>query len=113
VGIDGNRLLHDGFGAFRYATGISGLARFDRDVLAQPGVTHLILMEGLGDIGAPAAAAQYGIDASAETVSVYAIIAGQRILIERAHGHGLVVIGGTLTPWAGSIFDTSETEAKR
>jgi lysophospholipase L1-like esterase len=113
VGISGNRLLHDGFGAFRFATGISLLARFDRDVLAQPGVTHVILMQGLGDIGAPVGAARNGIDASSEEVSADDIIAGQRILIERAHEHGLVVIGGTLTPWGGSQFDTPETEAKR
>jgi lysophospholipase L1-like esterase len=113
VGISGNRLLHDGFGAFRYATGVSLLARFDRDVLAQPGVTHVILMQGLGDIGAPVGAARNGINASSEEVSADDIIAGQHILIERAHEHGLVVIGGTLTPWGGSLFDTPETDAKR
>jgi hypothetical protein len=45
-GIGGNRVLHD-------AAGVSALARFDRDVLAQPGVTRLILLEGINDIGFP------------------------------------------------------------
>ena len=43
-GIGGNRLLHDGLGT-------TALGRFDRDVLAVPGVTHLIVLEGINDIG--------------------------------------------------------------
>ena len=31
--------------------GVSALARFDRDVLVQPGVTHVIVLEGINDIG--------------------------------------------------------------
>ena len=42
-GLSGNRLLNDGLGA-------SILARFDRDVLASPGVTHLVLLGGMNDI---------------------------------------------------------------
>ena len=44
AGIGGNRVLGDG-------AGISALARFDRDVLTQPGVTHVIVLEGINDIG--------------------------------------------------------------
>ena len=40
-GLGGNRILHD-------LRGESGLRRFDRDVLAQPGVTHAIVMLGTG-----------------------------------------------------------------
>ena len=43
-GISGNRLLRDG-------AGVSALARFDRDVLAQPGVKWLMILEGINDIG--------------------------------------------------------------
>ena len=43
-GIGGNRLLNDGLGP-------NALARLDRDVLAQPGVTHLVLLEGVNDLG--------------------------------------------------------------
>jgi len=43
-GIGGNRILHDG-------AGVSALARFDRDVLSQPGVSSLIVLEGINDIG--------------------------------------------------------------
>ena len=42
-GLGGNRILHD-------IRGDSGLRRFDRDVLAQPGVTHAIIMLGTNDL---------------------------------------------------------------
>ena len=45
-GIGGNRILRDG-------AGVSALARFDRDVLAQPGVANLIVLEGINDLGFP------------------------------------------------------------
>ena len=31
--------------------GVSALARFDKDVLMQTGVTHVVVMEGINDIG--------------------------------------------------------------
>jgi lysophospholipase L1-like esterase len=42
-GLGGNRILHD-------IRGDSGLRRFDRDVLAAPGVTHAIVMLGTNDL---------------------------------------------------------------
>src|SRR5205085_415341 len=42
-GIGGNRLLRDGLGP-------NALARFERDVLSQPGVTHLVVLEGVNDL---------------------------------------------------------------
>jgi lysophospholipase L1-like esterase len=45
-GIGGNRVLSDGMG-------IKALARFDRDVLSQPSVSHVVVMEGINDIGWP------------------------------------------------------------
>ena len=45
-GIGGNRVLHDGRGA-------KALARFDRDVLSVPNVSHVIFLEGINDIGWP------------------------------------------------------------
>lgn len=49
-GIGGAPLLHD-------IRGESGLRRFDRDVLAQTGVTHVIALMGINDMRGPAAAA--------------------------------------------------------
>jgi hypothetical protein len=53
-GIAGNRVLTEGSGASA-GFGVSALARFDRDVLALPGVTHVVLLEGINDIGFPGA----------------------------------------------------------
>ncbi len=53
AGIGGNRVLRNPPEGFEFA-GPNALARFDRDVLAQPGVTHLIVFEGINDIGLPA-----------------------------------------------------------
>ena len=86
VGIDGNRVLSGNVGA-------SALARFDRDVLVQTCVTHVIVLEGINDIGARGSEPR----ASAEE-----LIAGHRQLIARAHARGLTIYGATLTPFNGT-----------
>lgn len=94
AGIGGNRVLNDG-------NGVNALARFDRDVAAQPGVTHVVVLEGVNDIG-------MGQSPSAE-----ALIAGHQQLIERAHARGLKIYGATLTPFEGAFYYTAEGEKKR
>ena len=47
AGIGGNRVLSEG----AYGSGINALARFEIDALSHPGVTHIIVMEGINDIG--------------------------------------------------------------
>jgi lysophospholipase L1-like esterase len=114
VGISGNRVLHDG-------AGVNALARFDSDVLAQPGVRTLIVLEGINDIGFPNIPASFfgrggganAPDPKADEVSAEEIIGGLRQLIERAHIHGLKVIGGTLTPYEGALYFSPAGEAKR
>jgi lysophospholipase L1-like esterase len=96
-GIAGNRVLGDG-------AGVSALARFDRDVLAQSGVTHVIVLESINDIG-------LARDSACPTVRD--LIAGQEQLIERAHARGLKIYGGTLLPFEGAAYYTPEGEAKR
>jgi lysophospholipase L1-like esterase len=91
--------------------GPNGAGRFDRDVLAVSGVTHVIVALGLNDIGLPTVA---GIPS--EIVSADAIIVGLRQLIERAHEKGLSIYGATITPVGSSTFPgffTPENEAKR
>ncbi len=100
AGIGGNRLLSEGAAQ----SGMNALARFDRDVLLQPGVTHVIVMEGINDIGQ----ARQNPSPSAAT-----LIAAQRQLIERAHARGLAIYGATLTPFEGAAYWTAEGEAKR
>jgi lysophospholipase L1-like esterase len=81
AGISGGRVL-------TYGAGPSALARFDRDVLAVPGVTHVILLEGINDIGR----------APVDGVTADDLIFGYRQLIARAHDRGVKIIGATLTP---------------
>jgi lysophospholipase L1-like esterase len=87
-GIAGGRLLHDSLGP-------NGLARFDRDVLAQTGVTHVIVQLGNNDI--------FTVN-PAEDVSTDQIIQGHRQLIERAHAQGLKIFGCTLNPIEGFLL---------
>jgi lysophospholipase L1-like esterase len=100
AGIAGNRVLNEG----AFNAGINALARFDVDVLDQPGVTHVIVMEGINDIGN----ARQNSTPTAED-----IIAAHRQLIERAHARGVAIIGATLTPFWGAAYYTDAGEAKR
>lgn len=97
AGIGGNRLLSDG-------PSVNGLARFDRDVLLQPGATHVIVLLGINDIGG----ARENASPSAAD-----LIAGHKQLIERARAHGLKIYGATLTPFEGANYWTKAGEAKR
>ena len=105
-GIIGNRLLRPGTGPVAQLLGAAGLARFDRDVVAQPAVGFAIVLLGINDIGAPVS----------EAVSVDELIAGHRQLIERAHLRGIQIFGATLPPFEGATmpgFYTPEGEQKR
>jgi lysophospholipase L1-like esterase len=104
-GIAGNRLLSDGFAVgagFAVDFGVSALARFDRDVLALPGVTHIVLLEGLNDIGFPGAKLDgtYLADPS-DVRTPQDLIDAYRQLISRAHAHGVKMIGATINPFEG------------
>jgi len=94
-GIGGNHLLTDGLGP-------NALARLDRDVLAQTGVRWVIVFEGVNDLGdltqeAPVPAAEH-------EALVGRVIAAYQQIIARAHAHGLMVIGATITPYLGSDY---------
>jgi lysophospholipase L1-like esterase len=106
AGIGGNRLLNDGLGP-------NALARFDRDVLSQPGVTHLIVLEGVNDLGtltkdAPASPEQHA------ALVAQAIEALHQMAL-RARTHGIVAIGGTIMPFGASklYHPDATTEADR
>ncbi|WP_131117231.1 SGNH/GDSL hydrolase family protein [Lichenihabitans psoromatis] len=108
AGISGNRVLHDlPEGTF----GPSALARFDRDVLSVPGVKTVIVMESINDIGHPGSA---GL--AEQAVAPEEITAGLRQLADRAHAHGIRVLGATLTPYGDTVFPgyySAEGETKR
>lgn len=101
AGISGNRVLHD-LGGF----GVNALARLELDVLSLAGVTHVVVLEGINDIGLARMMA-------AEEVSADEIIAGHRQLIARAHSRGLTIYGATLTPFEGAAYFSPEGEVKR
>ena len=104
AGIGGNRLLHDFFGP-------NALARFDRDVLAQPSVGYLIVLLGINDFGLPG-----GRNLPQEEVTSDDVIAGYRQLIQRANSYGIKVFIATIPPFGplpqrpGYYSDAAETK---
>jgi lysophospholipase L1-like esterase len=102
-GIGGGRLLHDGHGD-------SGLRRFDRDVLAQPGVTHVVILLGVNDLRNSQGRAD-------EVVTAGDLIGGLHQLAVRAHAAGLTAFAGTVLTWENETFNgghyTPEGEVKR
>jgi lysophospholipase L1-like esterase len=95
AGIGGNRLRLDGLGP-------NALARFEREVLSPPGVTHLLVLEGVNDLGtltrdAPATPEQHA-------VLVREMIEALRQVVARARSHGIKVIGGTIMPFGTSAY---------
>jgi lysophospholipase L1-like esterase len=109
-GIAGNRLLSEGFAV---SFGVSALARFDRDALALPGVTHIVLLEGVNDIGFPGAklGGRYLAD-PADVRTPEELIDAYRRLISRAHARGAKLIGATMTPFEGVDIPGYYTESK-
>jgi lysophospholipase L1-like esterase len=89
-GLGGNRILHD-------VRGDSGLRRFDRDVLAQPGVTHVIVMLGTNDLRNRYARPE-------EEVTAAQMIAGLHQMAVRAQARGIKVLGATLTPFGNETY---------
>jgi lysophospholipase L1-like esterase len=89
-GLGGNRILHD-------LRGDSGLKRFDRDVLAQSGATHVIVMLGTNDLrnrnGKPD-----------EEVTAEQMIAGLHQMALRAQSRGIRFFAATLTPFGNETF---------
>ena len=99
--IAGNRMLSD---AYTFGFGVPALARVDRDLIAQSGATHVVVLEGINDIG-------LGLESSSPSVDD--LIAAYRQIAARAHAHGLKVIAGTLLPFAGAAYYTATGETKR
>ena len=113
-GIGGNRILFDG-------AGVNSLARFDRDVLSQPGVVDVIVLEGINDIGWPHMKLPHAKEGSPlrsnpfanQVVSAGDLIQGYKQIIERAHQHGIRVFGATILPYEGANYFSEDGEATR
>ncbi len=95
AGISGNKLTKDG-------SGQSALTRFDRDVVAQPGVRWVIFSDDpLNDLG------------DREPPTADQIVDAVRQLISRGHAAGLKFYCSTLTPFQGAGYWTEHAEAGR
>jgi lysophospholipase L1-like esterase len=93
-GIGGNQLLMDGGIA-----GVNGIARLDRDALAESGVKDIILALGINDIFFLSNATS--------------ITGGYQQFVNQAHAVGLRVIGATITPFGGVAGVTAGMENTR
>lgn len=105
AGISGARLLGD-------RMGVNAAARFEQDVLDQPGVHTVIVLMGINDIGWPqtAFAPREAPMTAARMIVVY------RKLIAQARARGVRIVGATLLPFEGALrgtpFDGYYTPAK-
>ncbi|MFE2445766.1 SGNH/GDSL hydrolase family protein [Streptomyces melanosporofaciens] len=112
-GISGNRMLNNGIG-------VAAAARFDRDVLATPGLGYVVLSVGGNDL-AISFAPRDGDGPLADFLKVFPgapvttddVIAGYRQLIARAHDHGVRVYATTIPPYEGAEVCTPEGESAR
>jgi lysophospholipase L1-like esterase len=95
LGIGGNRLLLDGLGP-------NALARFDRDVLGQAGAKHLIVLEGVNDIGV--LTREQPASPTAHRALVAEVTGAYAQMVARARAHGLTVHVATVMPFAGNAY---------
>lgn len=100
AGISGNQVLRDG-------AGVSALARFDRDVVSEPGVRWVVLLEGINDINI------HGQITGPGALTADDLIAGYKQIIARAHMSHLKIMGATLTPQKGVWLAGPNGEATR
>jgi lysophospholipase L1-like esterase len=106
AGIGGGRMLRDGLGP-------NLVSRFERDVLARPGVSHAIVMIGVNDFGTQH---RNNEDSPAERARLVADLEqAWRQIVARAHLQGVCVLGATITPYGGSGYyqPGPENEADR
>jgi lysophospholipase L1-like esterase len=109
-GICGNRMLADGLGA-------AALARFDRDVLATPGLGYVVIAVG-NDIVISFAPQDEETAGFLEMfpgapVTVEDVISAHLQLAVRARAHGVKVYAATLAPYGRSEMYSPEGDSSR
>lgn len=90
TGVSGNQLLSPA-SALRPTGGPSGLSRLRQDVVEVPGVTDVLVLIGINDLG-------WSLTPHAGDV-----IEGLKTVVEALHAVGLRVVLGTLTPSKGAL----------
>jgi lysophospholipase L1-like esterase len=90
MGIGGNAVLSGGLGP-------TGLNRYERDILNQPGVKWVIIYHGVNDIG--------GVrTAEAATAKANALIFAYKKMINDARQQNIQVFGATIMPFKGNSY---------
>jgi lysophospholipase L1-like esterase len=92
AGIGANRLL-------RRQVGPSMTSRFDRDVLSVADATHVLIMAGVNDIALPFVFGE-------ERPTATGLVDGLLTLAKKAQERGIRPILATITPFAGSAFES-------
>ncbi|WMD21788.1 SGNH/GDSL hydrolase family protein [Achromobacter seleniivolatilans] len=98
AGISGARVWSD-------KMGVNAMARFDADVLSQPGVRTVVLMMGINDIGWPGSAFAPGDPA----MTAPRLAEGYRQLAEAAHARNVRIVAATIPPFEGALEGTPVT----
>lgn len=104
-------VLNEGIGGncvLIHCVGPNALARFDRDVLSLSGVKYVIVLESINDIGALHNPNRPDYKLTAEDLEQ-----GLAQIVARAHEHGILVFGATLTPYKGAGYFTPQGEQIR
>lgn len=94
-GIGGNAVVSGGLGP-------TAKARFDHDVLGQPGVRWVIILHGVNDIG-------YAGSSSVVTN----LIAAYEEFIDKARANNILVYGVPILPFGGSSYDKPKNRTYR
>lgn len=99
MGIGGNCVLRGGLGP-------TGISRYERDIINQPGVRWAIVFIGVNDLG--------GVrnEASATTVSDN-LIGAYKSMIDQAHAKGIRIYGATIMPFKGNGYYNTNSETAR
>lgn len=94
-------MLNQGIGATNLVGngGTAAQARFDRDVLGQSGAKYAIVFDGVNDI--------------AGNTPYNTLQSAYDDLIARAHAAGVLIYGGTITPFGGSSYYSTSHEQVR
>ena len=99
AGLSSNRLLTSGEPLM---LGPSGLARFERDVLDQPGVAGVIVQLGINDLGLPPPATADQLISGYRQLIVMARHRGIKIWLGTLLPASNALVNGTLAPWVDS-----------
>jgi lysophospholipase L1-like esterase len=99
AGIGGNCLLKD-------CLGPSGVSRFQRDILDQPGIKVAIVAEAVNDIG--------GVNSSNGATSMYnSLVSAYTKMITDAHAKNIKIYGATIMPFKGNGYYNISSEQCR